>query len=270
MKFKRRYFLKKIILAIIGLVLIDVFWFEKYVIEWNVFDISGGKTDSIKAIQLSDLHLRELKSFYKSIAKRINSEKPDVIFITGDAVTRTKRITILNDFLRLIDHKIQKIAILGNKEYSGNVDLDLLRKTYNNHNGILLRNESYVLSLNDRKVNILGIDDFALGTPDIHKSSENVDASLTTIILNHCPVYRKEIDQTEFALSSKPLILAGHTHGGQVTIFGTPIFTPYGSGDYVKGWYANGTSKMYVSKGIGTTSLPIRFGARAEVGIFYI
>ncbi len=249
---------------------IDVVWFEKYVIEWNSFDIANGRTDKIKAIQLSDLHLRELKSVHKSLAKRINTEMPDVLFITGDAITRTKRIVLLNDFLHLIDHKIQKIAILGNKEYSGHVDLDLLRQTYMEHNGTLLINESYVLHLKGRKVNILGIDDFTLGTPDINKSSENVDPSLTTIILNHCPAYKKEIDQTEFALNSKPLILAGHTHGGQVTIFGTPVFTPYGSGDYVKGWYANNTSNMYVSKGIGTTVLPIRFGARAEASIFYV
>ncbi|WP_422079710.1 metallophosphoesterase [Ulvibacterium sp.] len=270
MRFGRRHFIKKTVLAVIGLLVIDVFWFEKYVVEWNVFDVSGGRTDKLKVIQLSDLHLRELKSVHKSLAKRINTEIPDVLFITGDAITRPRRMALLNDFLHLIDPKIQKIAILGNKEYSGHIDLDLLRQTYTKHHGTLLINESYVLNLKGRKVNILGIDDFVHGTPDINKSSENLNPSFTTIILSHCPVYRREIDQTKFAVASKPLILAGHTHGGQVTFLGRPIFMPYGCGDYIKGWYTNETSKMYVSKGIGTTSIPIRFGARAEANMFYV
>ncbi len=66
------------------------------------------------------------------------------------------------------------------------------------------------------------------------------------------------------------MVLSGHTHGGQITFFGLKIYTPGGSGNYLKGWYQLDTIKMYVSKGIGTTVLPLRFFARAEVAIFYI
>lgn len=66
------------------------------------------------------------------------------------------------------------------------------------------------------------------------------------------------------------MILSGHTHGGQIVLFGNVFFTPLGSGSYVKGWYENEHSRMFVSKGIGTSALPIRFGARAEATIFYI
>lgn len=271
MKLNRRGFILKLVLGIIGLVVIDAYWLEKYFIEWKTFDVSNRKINKIKAIQLSDLHLRGIKSFHKSIAERINRELPDVVFITGDAITRKKQIPLLNNFMNLMDDNILKIAILGNKEYSGRVDLNLLKKTYRNHNCILLVNESYVLHTKKRKINILGIDDYVYGNPDFSKSVNNIDTSLTTIILNHCPAYREEIDRLTIDLEIKPLfILAGHTHGGQITFFGNPLFTPYGSGEYVKGWYNNKVSKMYVSKGIGTTILPIRFGARAEATIFYL
>ena len=130
----RRKFIKRGILAAIGLVLLDSFWFEKYVIDWNCFDISKDKKSKIKIIQISDLHFHKLKYFHKSIAKKINSIKPDLIFITGDSVDKTERINSLNEFLELIDISIQKYAITGNWEYWGNVNLKELNSVYEKNN----------------------------------------------------------------------------------------------------------------------------------------
>ena len=60
-------------------------------------------------------------------------------------------------------------------------------------------------------------------------------------------------------------MLSGHTHGGQITFLGIVPFKPQGSGRYLKGWYKDSDPKMYISKGIGTSVLPIRLGARAEM-----
>lgn len=271
MKLNRKQFILKLVLGSIGFVVLDSFWLETNFIEWTEHDISESESNKIKAIHLTDLHLHSIKSVHKSIAERINKERPDVIFITGDSVERNKNLPVLEEFLSLIDIKIPKIAILGNKESSGRVDLQKLQDIYDNHNGILLINEAYLFKTKNREINIIGLDDLVHGNPDFRKSTEDIDKSLLTIVLNHCPVYREQIDLISLEQEIKPkLILAGHTHGGQITFFGKPFFTPFGSGDYVKGWYNNEISKMYVSKGIGTTRLPIRFGARAEASIFYI
>lgn len=271
MKVKRRNFIIKFFLGALGLLFLDAFWFEKYIVEWNQFDIADGDSDRIKVVQISDLHLRSLKSFHKTLADRINLENPDVVVITGDAITRNRHMSLLGSFLGLIHPTILKIAILGNKEYSGNVDLDLLNRTYIENNGVLLINDSYILQKNNRKINILGIDEYTLGDPNLPKSADAIDISHSTIILNHCPVYKEEIDRfcSEFKIKA-PLILAGHTHGGQITFFGIAIYKPYGCGKYLRGWYNDAASKMYVSRGIGTTAIPIRFGARAEVAMFFV
>ncbi|SEA53112.1 hypothetical protein SAMN05443667_105133 [Flavobacterium gillisiae] len=112
----RRKFIKRGILALIGLVLLDSIWFEKYVIDWNYFDISKSKKNRIKIIQISDLHFDELRYFHKTIAKKINSIQPDLVFITGDSVDKTGKTASLNEFLQLIDQSIQKYAITGNWE----------------------------------------------------------------------------------------------------------------------------------------------------------
>lgn len=255
----------------ISFVVLDSFWLETYFVEWTEHDISEKESNKIKAIHLTDLHLHSIKSVHRSIADRINEELPDVIFFTGDSIERNKHLPVLHDFLGLINVNIPKIAILGNKESSGRVDLQKLKDIYGHHNGILLINEAYLFKTKNREINIIGLDDLVHGHPDFKKSTEDIDKSLPTVVLNHCPAYREQIDLVSVEQEIKPkLILSGHTHGGQVTFFGRPFFTPYGSGSYVKGWYNNEISQMYVSKGIGTTIYPIRFGARAEASIFYL
>jgi predicted MPP superfamily phosphohydrolase len=59
-----------------------------------------------------------------------------------------------------------------------------------------------------------------------------------------------------------------YTHGGQVSLLGIRPFMPPGCGDYVQGWYRERGPDLYVSRGIGTSILPIRIGARPEVPLF--
>ena len=118
-KINRRKFIKRGILAAAGLLLLDVFWFEKYIIDWNTFELAKDQENIIRIVQISDLHLNTLRSFHHSIARKLNAMKPDLIFITGDAIDKNDKINLLDDFLKLIDPTIQKFAITGNWEYWG-------------------------------------------------------------------------------------------------------------------------------------------------------
>ena len=129
MNLNRRTLLKRGILASIGLLLLDSLWFEKYVFDWNYYDISKTK-DKIKIVQITDLHFDGLRYFHRSIAEKINTLRPDLILITGDSVDQNERIDSLNEFLQLIDRSIQKYAITGNWEYWGNVNLEKLKDIY--------------------------------------------------------------------------------------------------------------------------------------------
>ncbi|MCG2461006.1 metallophosphoesterase [Flavobacteriaceae bacterium F89] len=270
----RRNFILKILSffsLIIGLVVLDAFWFERYIIQWNVFDISDRDTGKIKTIQLTDLHIDEIRSFHHSIAKRINREQPDLLFFTGDSVNRTSKLHVFNELLNLIDPKIQKIAVMGNKEYEANVDIDLFKKILEAHNGKLLINETLEVKLKGRTINVIGLDDYIGSNSDYYTTAKNLDKSMETIVLNHCPQYRDDIERINRDLKlNLTVLLCGHTHGGQITFFGQPFITPRGSGRYVKGWYRSKETQMYVSKGIGTTYYPIRFWCRAEATIFYV
>jgi predicted MPP superfamily phosphohydrolase len=263
-RLSRRKFVKRMLLATIGLVLLDGFWFEKYVIDWNYFDISKPKNNKIKIIQISDLHFETLRYFHKSIAKKINDLQPDLIFITGDSVNKTDKIDALDTFLQLIDNTIPKYAITGNWEYWGEVDLLKLETMFSKNNCELLINESRSISIKNRSVSVIGIDDFVGGYPDFQKAVTNLRNTETNIVLTHCPQHRDTIVVEKAGLHID-LVLSGHTHGGQISFLGFAPITPQGSGRYLKGWYTETEPIMYVSKGIGTSAIPIRFGARAEM-----
>lgn len=263
-KISRKKFIRTGILAAISFVLLDSLWFEKYVIDWNYFDLAIDRKNKIKIIQISDLHFDTLRYFHKSIANKINLLNPDLIFITGDSVDKTEKIDLLNDFLCLIDKSIIKFAITGNWEYWGNVDLMKLKKIYKKNNCDFLINENKIINIRNREVSIIGIDDFIGGNADFKKATENLYPTDLCIVLSHCPQHRDLIEKQKGSLKID-LILSGHTHGGQINLLGIVPFKPRGSGRYLKGWYKQKEPKMYVSKGIGTSILPIRLGARAEM-----
>jgi len=265
----RRKFIKRGIIAIVGFVLLDIFWFEKSLIQWKKIDLTNKKNDPIKIIQLTDLHFNGIDTKYKRIAKRINSINPDLVVFTGDSIDSDDYINDFNQFLGLINFDVKKYSITGNWEYWGRVDINRLKKIYSNNNCELLINENRQIDLRSRKISIIGIDDYIGGQADFKKARLDLLPSDKTIVLSHCPEYRDIIKQ-EKGDSKIDLVLSGHTHGGQVKFLGFAPFTPHGSGRYLNGLYDDYEPKLYVSKGVGTSILPIRFGARAEIAIFDI
>ena len=270
MPITRRKLIKSGLLVLTGFVLADAFWLEKSFIETNEFYIGSATKDSanIKVIQISDLHLQSINYQLTRLAKELNKIQPDLILITGDAIDKAKNVSVLNDFLHLIDKNIKKVAILGNWEYWGKVDLAELEKIYTDNNCTLLVNQTIQYSFRNRTISITGVDDFVGGSADLETAMKEYVKSDHHIILNHCPQYSDYISGHLEKDIKVDFILSGHTHGGQINIFGFVPFLPQGSGEYIKGWYNDNKPKLYVSKGVGTSIFPARFGARAEIAIF--
>lgn len=267
-KLTRRQFITGGILATAGLVLADAFWFEKSFVDWREYNL-GNHSNPIKIIQISDLHLRSINPIHQSIAKKINQLQPDLLFFTGDTIDRRRHINLLDEFLSSINKDIKKIAILGNWEYWGELNMPQLKTLFAQHNGELLINQSINLQIKERNVCIAGLDDWVAGDPDFELVKQNLQPGDLTIFLCHCPGYRDRIAKQKGDLKID-FVLSGHTHGGQVNFFGFAPYKPRGSGKYLSGWYDEKEPKLYVSKGVGTSIMPVRFNSRAEGGIFNV
>lgn len=264
LKISRRKFIQTGVLASIGILLVDLLWFERKIIKWKLYDISRNKEESIKIIHISDLHLKEIGEIHRTIAKRINRKNPDIIFITGDSIDSNDELETYSSFLKLINYSIKKYSVLGNWEHWGNVSFKALNEICLRNNGHLLVNEYISFSKDSRQIGIIGVDDYIGGNADWKLALDNSSVQQELILLSHCPAYR-DIVISENKKYNIKLMLSGHTHGGQINLFGMVPFKPQGSGRYLKGWYKKQQPWMFVSKGIGTSVLPVRFGSRAEV-----
>lgn len=239
---------------------------------------------SFRLAQISDLHLRSLGPLHHHLAAEIARARPDLLVFTGDAIDRAGNLALFDRFLSLLHPRTPKLAILGNWEHWGGVDLDGLARVYARHGGELLVNRTAVHVHAGRRIAFTGLDDLTGGRPDLVRAVADAEPADARILLAHSPVYRdrlrmdslsRQIGETVLhrgvdldALAFR-MMLSGHTHGGQVAFFGYAPVLPEGSGRYVRGWFHDpGQVPLYVSRGIGTSALPVRFGSVPELAVF--
>lgn len=277
----RRRWLAGVAAAAVGATAIDALAIEpeRLAITQHRFGAAIGRT--LRVVQLSDLHLRRVGRHEERIAAAVASLRPELLVITGDSIDRRDDLPLLDGFLALLDGRPTTLAILGNWEHAARVDLAALRATYARHGCQLLRNESTTLDVGGARLLVTGIDDLVEGTPDVGRALRDVAPAANHLLLAHCPmhreVYRAWTDATALPLQGAPapaidprllsptLMLAGHTHGGQIAPFGWAPVRPRGSGRYVRGWYRDSPTAMYVSRGIGMSGIPARLGSEPEV-----
>jgi len=258
---------------------VDAVWLEKYFFEVNTFDIGKkGSGKKVRLLLLTDLHFRKrLYSRHYKLANRVNELKPDLVLIAGDVVDETGTAAPVIQFLRLLQYNIPKVAIMGNHDHKSGVSLKAYREMYRSNNCTLLMNESKCFTIAGERVMITGLDDFIEGKASFSQAVEGVGREENHLLLIHSPKQQetvlKQVKQMNQLRNDEEklnlqYIFAGHNHGGQIRIFGFAPVMPEKSGHYVNGWYNAKSPYLYVSKGFGTSTLPFRFGARAELTVF--
>lgn len=263
-----------------GLLLLDAYVLERYffkVKKYDIGDLNGDKAFNI--ILLTDLHLRNsLAPKYRRLAARIKSLKPDIIVISGDVIDQNGNERTLDQFLSLLENAVPIVAIPGNHEHKAAPKISTIKKIYQKHGVDLLINESRRYQINGTHLMITGLDDAVEGEENVCQALLDVKYEEHHIGLIHSPLQQekmmKQIKKINKGRKKEEKInisylFAGHNHGGQVTFFGLfPLLLPKGSGNYINGWYNDQKPCLYVSKGFGTSTVPFRFGARAEMVVF--
>jgi uncharacterized protein len=257
----------------LGLLILNAFLIEpnRFVVtRHRLNEMLSDNGNSFKIVQISDLHLKQFNNRARQIADRVNWLKPDVVLFTGDSIDRVEQLDGFERFLLLLDKQTSKYAILGNWEHWAGINLDLLTQIYAAYNCRLLVNESVLHRQGDRSLLITGLDDL-VSQPDLIESLQNIPPHPNHLLLAHSPAYRDALSKDELGMLTeyKPqLMLSGHTHGGQLSLFGFAPLRPPGSGRYVSGWYRDGAIPLYISRGLGMSVLPARMGVVPEIGYF--
>ena len=225
--------------------------------------LGSGDVPPLKLAQVSDLHLRGIGTLERQLIERLHESAADLIVFTGDAIDAAGALGLLDQLLAELPAAARRLAILGNWEHRCGVGVDALARTYERHDVELLVNRSIVVEHRGRSLRVTGLDDLLLGRPDPAAALADATPSDGHLVLAHCPAARDALGLPPAHPAS--LVLADHTHGGQIAPLGKALVRPYGSGRYVAGWYRDGGPPMYVSRGIGTSLLPVRLGAPPEL-----
>jgi len=229
--------------------------------------VIGLGVGEITIAQVSDLHTRSLGRAEKNTLTALREVRPDVIVITGDAIDERGSLPALDSFLKQLPAAV-KIATLGNWEYWAEVDLEELRDVYRKNGVTLLVNECMTVSAKGAVINVIGLDDYTAGRPDLSRAVGRCQSRHKTVVATHSPgLFDKK---PPIPIESVSLVIAGHTHGGQLAIGKYALYTPRGSGSFVAGWYRTQWGDLYVSRGVGTSVVPIRLGARPELPVFHL
>jgi predicted MPP superfamily phosphohydrolase len=228
-------------------------------------DFSGGAEGALRIVQVSDLHVTAEKSLYAQTMRRINAASPDLVVFTGDQIESPEGLPLLEDYLASIEIECPKYAIMGNWEYWGNLDVEEYREALAARGVRLLVNQQERIDIRGRPVSIYGLDDYLEGSPTFQ--AYEVHPEDLNIVLGHCPILFDRLKSEFAAYANNFHMFSGHTHGGQVTFFGIPLYLPEGSGAYCAGAYREGNFSLFVSKGVGNSTVDFRLFADPQIEI---
>jgi predicted MPP superfamily phosphohydrolase len=222
--------------------------------------------DGLRLVQLTDIHLspflseRELE---RAVAMA-NETRAHIALVTGDLITAAgdPLEACLNQLARL-QADAGVFGCMGNHEiYTGTESYVAARGTRLGMQ--FLRRAAVVLRFGNRALNLAGVDYQRSNRPYLAGAEQLIQPGAFNLLLSHNPDVFPVAARQGYQLT-----VAGHTHGGQVRVEIlrqdlniARFFTPY-----VDGLYRNGSSTIFVSRGIGTIGLPVRLGSPPEVAL---
>jgi uncharacterized protein len=216
-----------------------------------------------KIIFITDIHHGPFLSIERvvKLVKQINELQPDIILMGGDYVHRDpKYIKPVFDELRKLESKYGIYAVLGNHDHWENAELTRKMMVRNGIN--ICDNRSYWAKIGNDSIKIGGVGDLWEDVQLVDKTISDLKKSDFCILLSHNPDYLENLHTDLIDLT-----LSGHTHGGQMTLFGlwAPILPSKYGQKYRNGLKNFGEMKSYISSGIGTITPPLRFFCRPEI-----
>lgn len=219
--------------------------------------------DGLRIVHLSDLHYGPLANLehLKRAVEAANDLRPDLIALTGDYISHDRAYAA--PCAELVGHlraRYGVYAVLGNHDHW--TDAALISDLFRAEGIRMLVNEGMRLDIDDSSFWLAGVDDKMVGLEDLPLAlAGSVDGEFK-LVLAHNPIILRRA-----ARAGVDLVLSGHTHGGQVTLRSEKSRTGRPRRRLLRGLARSGNTQIYVSRGLGTVVLPIRYGCPPEVSL---
>jgi len=232
---------------------------------------------------LTDLHSSAIVSsrLIRAAGDLLLSERPDLIVMTGDFISGSTRflsgsigqfkrehVTRCAEALSHLKAPLGIYGVLGNHDFwSGAESVAMICETFTRQMGMVwLRNRSVTVKRGGASLRLLGVDDYWEPSCSLAQACRGLDGDSVRILLSHNPDINDDISLSRERID---LVLAGHTHGGQVVMpfLGQPVMPSKFGQKYRAGLVRDGARQTYISRGIGCLLAPIRLNCPPEVTV---
>lgn len=217
--------------------------------------------DGYKIAFISDTHYPSLftQPRLKKLTRKLQKESPDVLLLGGDYVTSTALLNELFDSLSAVEPVDGVYAVLGNHERRYK---EAAIQSMNNYGVVLLADSVVAIERENDSIYLVGIYDSFSYDSLVVQPAETVSSEAFVMLLCHTP------DYSERSLTTADIVFSGHTHGGQVSLFGlyTPVKnTQYGN-RFLRGMNeATSGASVITTTGVGTSRRKVRFCVPSEI-----
>ncbi len=220
------------------------------------------KLDGFKIIHLSDTHhspFTNLEHIARAV-KIANRLRPDIFILTGDYVSHERKyIAPVAKVLGCLKSEFGTFACLGNHDHW--TDADEITKRFRDAGIKVLINEGIRFEARGGSIWLAGVDDHMVGKSDLPAALKGSFPDEMKLLLAHNPIIFRQA-----ARLGVDLTLSGHTHGGQVKIREEEKrILPRRR--LSAGLHARKSSQIYITRGIGTVVLPIRYQCPPEISM---
>ena len=244
--------------------------FDAVAVEPNSLDVARvdvpvrdhvDRLAGVRVAQLTDLHVGGVGWKRGVLARAMaacDEQELDLIAITGDLIGSAAGVEPVLELLSALRSDVPRLAVLGNHDHvHGRRPLEALCGGLRELGIVLLRNEALPLELRSGRVWVVGVDDAYSSRDDLTLAVRRLGREeFPRVLLTHYPDLADRLAPGQFQLC-----LAGHSHGGQIRI---PILTSLVHNGHARTRYASGLyvvngNPLYVSPGLGTSGVPLRF-----------
>jgi uncharacterized protein len=220
------------------------------------------KLDGFKIIHLSDIHHSPFTNLdhIERAVKIANRLKPDMFLLTGDYVSHEKKyIAPVAKVLGTLRSEFGTFGCLGNHDHWTSPDLVVRRFREAGIN--MLVNEGLRFEGRGSSFWLCGVDDHMVGKADLTAALKGSFPDEMKLLLAHNPIIFRQA--TRYGVD---LTLSGHTHGGQVKVR-DPEKRLLPRRKLTSGLHRRKDSQIYITRGIGTVVLPIRYQCPPEISL---
>jgi len=219
--------------------------------------------DGLRLVHLSDFHYGPLTDsrHLERAVKAANDLRPDLIALTGDYISQDRVYAApCAELVGRLRARFGVFAVLGNHDHW--TDAALIADLFRAEGIQLLINEGMRLELRGQSFWMAGVDDTMVGLEDLSLALAGSSDDEMRLLLAHNPIILRRA-----ARAGVDLVLSGHTHGGQVTLRPEKSRSGRPRRRLLRGLGRRGNTQIYVTRGLGTVVLPIRYGCPPEVSV---